>query len=334
MRFCSIIPLLLVVFAGSVGSAAAQKAEGAIARVSEISYHFGSVPQGAKVTHEFDIRNEGTTDLLIQGITVSCGCTATSMSSKTIAPGKTEKLRMEFNTAGFSGSKTKTAELLTNDPQNPDIVFTLKGVVVPGVVLEPGRLEFGEITSTGDPSKRRKSFAVKIREGSDARISSARSFSRFLSVSPLGESSVDNVYSVELSPQAPRGEFRDRVVVEFSDDQIQPVNLPVTASIRGDISLEPAVVSFGVLKPGEALERRVKIENRSPSPVYLKLAPPSAAGLSASLIDVQAGRQSVLVVRVDPSQIDGDLKTSLEIETTHPVESKVSLNIIGVQAPR
>jgi hypothetical protein len=201
-------------------------------------------------------------------------------------------------------------------------------------VLEPGRLEFGEIRSSGDPLARRKAFLVKIREGSDARIASVRSFSRFLSVSPLGESSAGSSYSVEVLPNAPRGELRDRVVVEFVDDQIQPVNLPVTAFIRGDVSLDPGMLSFGVLKPGTPLERRVKIENRSSSPVSFKVTPPSEAGVSASLIDVQPGRQAVLVVRVDPSQVEGDLNTSLEIGTTHPVESKLSLNVLGVQAPR
>jgi hypothetical protein len=141
------------------------------------------------------------------------------------------------------------------------------------------------------------------------------------------------MYQVEVLPEAPLGDLRDRVVVEFVDDQIQPVNVPVTAFIKGDLRLTPSVLSFGVLEPGAPVERRVQIENRSARSVSFEVVPSSEKGVYASLVDVQPGKQAVLVVRVDPTQVQGDLKTSVEVRTNHPTESKLSLSVFGFQPP-
>ena len=283
--------------------------------------------------HEFEILNGGSAELLVQRITASCGCTATTISSKSIAPGKAARLRMEFNTAGFFGDKTKTVEVLTNDPENPELIFTLKGVVVSGVSIEPARLEFGELNSSVEPNIRRKQFSVSVREGSAAKISSVKSFSRYISVSSLSESPGRGSYQVEVLPEAPLGDLRDRVIVEFEDDQIQPVNIPITASIKGDLRLTPSVLSFGILEPGPPVERRVQVENRSERPVSFEVVPSFEKGVYASLVDVQPGKQAVLIVRVDPTQVQGDLKTSVELRTSHPIESKIVLGVFGVQSP-
>lgn len=327
-----LVILFCLVFAcsGSVARAADSLSGIPVVNAPETSFHFGSVAQGAKVVHEFDIRNEGSADLLIQRVTASCGCTASTVSSRTVAPGATEKLRMEFDTSGFSGSKTKTVEVVTNDAERPELVFALKGVVEPGVTVEPTRLEFGEIVPSSSPAERRKQFAVQAGSRSDVAISSVKSYSRYISVSSVG----DHSYSVELSPEIPRGEFRDRVVVEFEGGKIQPLNVPVTASVRRDLRLVPGTVSFGVLQGTTPVERRVKLENSTKYPVTFKLLTPKDSAVTASLLEVQAGKRGVLVVTVDPTKVKGDLKTSLEIETSHPTESKLSLNVFGVQPPK
>jgi hypothetical protein len=301
-----------------------------VIQAPETSFHFGSVPQGVKVVHEFDIRNEGAADLVIQRVTASCGCTASTISSRTVAPGSTEKLRMEFDTSGFSGSKTKTVEVVTNDAERPELVFALKGVVEPGVVVEPTRLDFGEIVPSSSAAERRKDFSVRVKAQSDVAVSSVKSYSPYISVVPQGGDS----YSIELSANAPRGEFRDRVVVEFEKGTLQPVNVPVIASVRRDLRLVPATVSFGVIQGTTPIERRVKLENSTKEPVTFRVLAPKDSAVKASLVEVQPGTRGVLVVTVDPTKVDGDLKTSVDIETSHPTESQLSLNVFGVQPPK
>jgi len=299
-------------------------------KAPETSFNFGAVLQGSKVAHEFEIGNEGEADLLIQRISASCGCTASTVSSRTIPPGKSEKLRVEFDTAGFSGNKTKSVQVVTNDPQRQEIVFSLKGVVEPGVVVEPARLEFGEITSSSSLEERQRQFTVRSGASSGVVISSVKSYSRYVSVAAQGGSS----YKIELSPELPKGEFRDRVVVEVEGGKVQPVNVPITASVRRDLRLVPATVSFGVIQGTAPIERRVSLENATKKPVTFNLLAPKDPAITASLVEVQAGRRAVLVVSVDPRKVQSDLKTSVEIETSHPTEPRLSLNVFGVQVPK
>jgi hypothetical protein len=86
-------------------------------------HDFGTVSQGQRVVHEFTVRNDGDTDLLIQRISPACGCTAASLSASAIKPGATEKIRVTFDTTGFYGAKTKTVHVLTNLPSDPEFVL-------------------------------------------------------------------------------------------------------------------------------------------------------------------------------------------------------------------
>jgi hypothetical protein len=237
---------------------------------------------------------------------------------------------MEFDTAGFSGSKTKTVEVVTNDAERPELVFSLKGVVEPGLSIEPSRLEFGEVVPSSSPNERRKQFAIQMKAGSDLAIASVKSYSPLISVSPVG----GNAYVVELSSDMPRGELRDRVVVEFEGDKIQPVNVPVTASVRRDLRLVPSTVSFGVVQGATPIERRVKLENNSKAPITFNLLAPKDPAVTASLVEVEEGKRAVLVVKVDPTKVRGDLKALIEIETSHPSEGRLSLNVFGIQPPK
>ena len=62
-------------------------------------YDFGSVAQGAKVVHEFEIKNSGTADLIIQRLSPACGCKATQLTTPVVRPGATEKVRVTFDTS-------------------------------------------------------------------------------------------------------------------------------------------------------------------------------------------------------------------------------------------
>jgi hypothetical protein len=139
---------------------------------------------------------------------------------------------------------------------------------------------------------------------------------------------------VELSPDLPRGELRDRVVVEFEGGKIQPVNVPITASVRRDLRLVPSTVSFGVVQGTAPIERRVKLENSSKKPITFNLLAPKDPAVTASLVEVEDGKRGVLVVKVDPTKVQGDLKALVEIETSHPSEGRLSLNVFGIQPPK
>lgn len=302
--------------------------------VPQHEFNFGSVPQGQKVEHEFVLRNTGDQDLVIQRIAPSCGCTAAAMSASAVKPGASEKIKVSFNTAGFYGTKTKSVHVLTNSRETPELVLKMTGIVVRGVNVAPERIEFGDVPLSASRAMRTKEFSVEIVDDAGREITAVRSFSKFLEVVPLDRSGKVQRYSVTMLPGVARGEFRDRVVIEFKDPSHSAVNVPVIASISGDIRVIPSLISFGIVDGSDAIERRIRFENHSGQNVTIEGISSAHSAVSASVVDVEPGKRWVIVVKLDPTKVTGDLKSTLEVRTSHPEEAAVSIGVFGVQPPR
>ncbi|MDR1937967.1 MAG: DUF1573 domain-containing protein, partial [Tannerellaceae bacterium] len=86
-----------------VGSSAyAQK--GAIISSDIQTYDFGSIAEAdGLATHNFTIKHTGTTPLVINRITASCGCTQPEWSKAPITPGATGEVKISYNPKGRPG---------------------------------------------------------------------------------------------------------------------------------------------------------------------------------------------------------------------------------------
>lgn len=80
----------------------------------DTTYDFGTVNQGDKLTHEFSFTNTGTNDLLIADAKVGCGCTVPEYPKKPVKPGKSDKVRILFNTTNKKGKQVKTVSFIAN----------------------------------------------------------------------------------------------------------------------------------------------------------------------------------------------------------------------------
>ena len=137
-----------------------------------------------------------------------------------------------------------------------------------------------------------------------------------------------------LDSSAPKGDLRDRIVIEFEGGKQASINAPVTASVLGDLRITPATVSFGLMSGTKPLERRLRFENNSGRKVDIERISSSNPAVSASVIDVDSGRHGVIVVTLDPTRVNGDLKANLDFKTSHPTESLLSIGVYGVEPPR
>src|SRR5688572_2263781 len=93
------------------------------------NYDFGKLSSGQAARHDFVFTNVGNAVLEITGVRPSCGCTAAGEWSKTVEPGKTGIIPLQFNSAGFSGTVVKTATVTCNDPASPSLTLQLSGNV-------------------------------------------------------------------------------------------------------------------------------------------------------------------------------------------------------------
>jgi Protein of unknown function (DUF1573) len=93
-------------------------------------YDFGTIMQGDKVSHDFEIYNLGTGELRIINVRASCGCTAANPAKTNLAPGDSTKLTVVFNSMGKMGRQNKIVYIKTNDPSNTVYNVRFNGNVV------------------------------------------------------------------------------------------------------------------------------------------------------------------------------------------------------------
>jgi Protein of unknown function (DUF1573) len=93
-----------------------------------LEVNFGTIKQGESFEYDFEFTNNGDADLLITDARGSCGCTVPEWPREPIAPGKTGKIHVKFNSAGKSNQQTKTVTLYTNASPDP-VTLYIKGFV-------------------------------------------------------------------------------------------------------------------------------------------------------------------------------------------------------------
>jgi Protein of unknown function (DUF1573) len=96
------------------------------------SFDFGkALPQRA-LAREFNIRNFGDRDLIIENVSTSCGCTAALLdpARKVVKAGGSAPLRVTLTTAASPGSMSKSVLVRSNDPARPLFEIKLQATVV------------------------------------------------------------------------------------------------------------------------------------------------------------------------------------------------------------
>ncbi len=91
----------------------------------ETRYDFGDIEQGQKISHIFEFENSGDSELLIQKLSSTCGCTASVISATFLLPGEKGQIEIEIDTRYLKGLIEETVFIYSNNRENPVIRLTL-----------------------------------------------------------------------------------------------------------------------------------------------------------------------------------------------------------------
>jgi hypothetical protein len=121
-----IILLSLLISTFFVAGAQTQVAAEDVLQIKEMEHDFGKIPQGKPVYYTFDIINTGKTELKLDNVQASCGCTTPEWSKDPIAPGATAKIKVGYNAAAENYFE-KSITITYNTTQSKQI--KIKGTV-------------------------------------------------------------------------------------------------------------------------------------------------------------------------------------------------------------
>ncbi len=100
--------------------------------VEPASFDFGKAVQNKTLQKEFSIRNFGTSDLVIDNVSTTCGCTAALLADKVVKPGSTTPLRVALETRTYTGKVERKVLIRSNDPETNLAEVKVEVTVVPG----------------------------------------------------------------------------------------------------------------------------------------------------------------------------------------------------------
>ena len=246
-------------------SAEAQDNEWALKMFDKRSHDFGVVAKGAEANYRLKVKNLYQDDVHIAEVTTTCGCTAGKPSQETLKRLEEGYISISMNTIKFDRHKDSNVIVIFDKPRYAKVTIPIVAYIRTDVVLDPGSAQFGTIYRE---DRNAKTIRIQYAGRSDWHIKDVKTNHEHL-VAKVVETArasgrVDYDLVVEVGSGAPFGALRQYISL-VTDDATNP-NVPilVEAEIRPDISVDPAVVSLGMMTPGQSKTVSVVLKGKKP----------------------------------------------------------------------
>jgi len=331
------MPLVAITLILGVGTVFADQADttGPTAVALETIKDFGVVNKGQRVTHEFQIRNDGDAVLRITDVKPSCGCTVADFD-KTVDAGAIGKVKATVDTRNFKGGIAKSVRVYTNDSANPQIDLVIKANVKSQIEVDPGYARF--IAVYGEPQKTSVQ-SVWSGDRDDLKILKVESPYPFVKVAhreaaddEKGRGVRGPQWQVEVSldKNAPVGPIADFIVLTTNHPKLKTLRIPVSGFVRPVMSVTPRVADFGRRELAEPQTASLEIRNLSSTSVNLGEISTDVAGLNAEIEPLEEGRLYKVLLTLDPGMAKGDFEGLVTINTNSSKQPTIEVSVKGV----
>lgn len=290
-------------------------------------YDFGTALEGTMVSHTFTIKNNGHGYLDISGVKTSCGCTTGNPSKTHVAPGDESEIAVSFDTHFQKGHQVRTITAFTNDPDNPQVAMTMQGIVKKQVEAEPGEISFGNVKRGTEET--RQLVVNDLNPHGPFQVGPVSNSNSSIKVvqekRPDGKPGA--LLKVSLLKTMPVGPFDD--TIKITTNRV-PLQVDVFGAVTGDLSIDPAQVSFGIVPRGQDVVRIFKLSNQGPHPVKILEVASSSSAVAATAEPVTPGKEYKVTVTLRHGTPDGQLRGNLTIKTDDPDQATVDVPFYAI----
>lgn len=304
--------IMIAVSAGLLAPAA--QANNWAAQLFPVKQHeFGTVAVASDTKFRFPIENTTNQDIHIASVRASCGCTTPIVETEWIRAGERGAILAQFNTDTFRGKKGATLTVVIDKPAYAEVRLRVDGYIRRDIVFHPGSVDFGNV-SQGSIAEKTVKIAYAGR--SDWEILDVESNVPYLKTDlkqlSRGGERVDYELTVQLADQTPAGFLQQELVLVTNDRSMPRVPLRVHGQVEAGLTVSPAAIAIGSVKPGESVEQRIVVRGQEPFTIEsitcegwdIQFEPPSTAK-----------KTHLISLTLTPGSDAGDFRGNLVIRT-------------------
>jgi len=133
--------------------------------------------------------------------------------------------------------------------------------------------------------------------------------------------------TVTLLKSMPIGQFDDSIDVV---NNRKPIQVHVSGIVTGDLTLNPAQVSFGIVPSKQSVVRILRLTNEGSHAVNVLGVSSTDQSVIASVEPVRPGKEYKITVELRKNTPDGQLRGSLAIRTDDAGQSTLSVPFYGI----
>jgi hypothetical protein len=235
------------------------------AMFEDLSKDFGSVPRGPTLTHHFRFTNNTGRRVHVAGARVSCGCVSTAILEQNLAPGQSTAVLATMDTRRFYGIKNVTIYVQFDQPQWEEVRLWVQANGRDDITVTPDAFSLGKVKRGSSPSA---SVTVSLMGNNQWSILELHRESSYLQAS-LKEvrrdvTEVNYLVTVAIRPDTPVGKWYSDIWLQTNNPSLAKIRIPLTVEIESALSITPAAVNLGQIKPGGEAERKLIVRGIRP----------------------------------------------------------------------
>ncbi|MBU1628379.1 DUF1573 domain-containing protein, partial [bacterium] len=241
---------------------------------------------------------------------------------------KEGEIKVTFNTAHRKGKQAKRITVRSNDPNNPVTTLTIKGTVKVEVEVIPESIYFGQIKKNQGLERK---ITILPSTQKDFKVESITSSNEFITTKLEDYLEGDKKgykLTVELSKKFKPGRVSEHVMIKTNNQKMPQINVQVSGSILGDISVTPSSLAFISSSVGIRNVRRVNLVNSGEIPLKVEEVKLDIPELTYEVKTIKEGEQIEINVTFKPTEgTKPRLSTKLYIKTNIPDQKEIEIPI-------
>lgn len=296
---------------------------------SEEVWDFGTVKQGEKVTHVFEVKNLGGAELVISGVRTSCGCTTALLSSPETAPGSSSQIKVTFDSSRFEGKITHYIYIESNDPDEG-----LRKLAITAIVEVPPKSTMKQTKASWDfgliTEGERLTYILSVANRGEQELAiseirtSAHCTAEVLSANSIRPGRMAKI-RISYDSTGRKGVVREYLYIDFSEPSKKTAVFPITGYVmepKSELAIFPIFLDFGTIKQGEERNEIIKLKNWGEKEIEIVNIDSSSKLIivNPSSEEIDPGEETRINVSLNPGEEIGPVEEYLYITIALPLE--------------